>query len=88
MLQKFRKKDKVCLLKKSLYGLRQAGRSWYSKLNKTLKNYGAIPSASDPCFFRIGSGKDVTLRAIYVDDILVAFRDLKRISEIGSTAWE
>jgi hypothetical protein len=82
MLQEFRKGDKVCLLKKSLYGLRQAGRSWYCKLNKTLKNYGAIPTASDPCLFRIGSGEDVTLIAIYVDDILVASRDLKRISEI------
>jgi hypothetical protein len=81
MLQEFRKRDKVCLLKKSLYGLRQAGRSWYSKLNKTLKNYGAIPTASDPCLFRIGSGENVTL--IYVDDVLVASRDLKRISEIG-----
>jgi hypothetical protein len=32
--------------------------------------------------FRIGSEEDVTLIAIYVDDILVASRDLKRISEI------
>jgi hypothetical protein len=82
MLQEFRKGDKVCLLKKSLYGLRQAGRSWYCKLNKTLKNYGAKPTASDPCLFRIGSGEGVTLIAVYVDDILVASRDLKRISEI------
>ncbi|KAJ3635178.1 hypothetical protein MTP99_008105 [Tenebrio molitor] len=82
MLQEFRKGDKVCLLKKSLYGLRQAGRSWYCKLNKTLKNYGPIPTASDTCLFRIGSGEDVTLIAIYVDEILVASRDLKRISEI------
>jgi hypothetical protein len=29
--------------------LRQAGSSWYCKLNKTLKNNGAIPTASDPC---------------------------------------
>jgi hypothetical protein len=58
MLQEFRKGDKVCLLKKSLYG------------------------PMDPCLFRIGSGEGVTLIAVYVDDILVASRDLKRISEI------
>jgi hypothetical protein len=55
MLQEFRKRHKVCLLKKSLYGLRQAGRSWYCKLNKTLKNYGTILTASDPSLFRIGT---------------------------------
>lgn len=36
MLSKFLEGDKVCLLKKAIYGLRQAGRSWYLKFDKIL----------------------------------------------------
>ncbi|KAJ3661597.1 hypothetical protein Zmor_005987 [Zophobas morio] len=83
LLQELRKGDRVCLLKKSLYGLRQAGRNWYTKLDSTLKELGAIPTASDPCLFRLKSGRDVVLIAIYVDDILIASRNRKKIAEIG-----
>ena len=64
ILLELRKGNKVCHLKKSLYGLRQAGRSWYVKLDKALKKYGAIPTKSDPCLFQIGSGEDVTNRRL------------------------
>lgn len=43
--------DKVCLPKKSLYGLRQAGRNWYNKLDYALRNFGATPSDADPCLY-------------------------------------
>jgi hypothetical protein len=85
MLREYSRGDKVCFLKKSLYGLRQAGRSWYLKLDETLRNSGAVPTASDPCLFQIGSGEDATLIAIYeyVDDILIASRNQRTIAEIG-----
>ena len=83
ILLELRKGNKVCHLEKSLYGLRQAGRSWYVKLDKALRKYGAIPTKSDPCLFQIGSGEDVTLIAVYVDDILIASRSQKKIAELG-----
>jgi hypothetical protein len=85
MLREYSRGDKVCFLKKSLYGLRQAGRSWYLKLDETLRNSGAVPTASDPCLFQIGSGEDATLIAIYeyVNDILIASRNQRTIAEIG-----
>lgn len=38
--------NKVCKLKKALYGLRQAGRSWHLKLDAVLKSFGATPTSS------------------------------------------
>lgn len=39
MLQELKAGEKVCLLNRSLYGLRQAGRMWYVKLNEILRNF-------------------------------------------------
>jgi transposase InsO family protein len=83
MLREYSRGNKVCFLKKSLYGLRQAGRSWYLKLDETLRHSGAVPTAADPCLFQIGSGEDATLIAIYVDDILIASRNQRKIAEIS-----
>nr|CAH7736890.1 unnamed protein product [Callosobruchus chinensis] len=76
--------DKVCLLKKSLYGLKQAGRSWYQKLSKTLKDCGAIATKADPCVFTKGEGEDVVIIVTYVDDLLIASRNKGAISSLKS----
>lgn len=83
MLSEIQKGDKVCKLRKSLYGLKQAGRSWYKRLNKVLKECGTTPTNSDPCLYRIGSGENLTMIAVYVDDILIASRHEKEITKVG-----
>lgn len=52
MLEELKNGDKACLLKRSLYGLCQAGRSWYQRLDEVLRKFGAIPSNADPCVYR------------------------------------
>lgn len=81
MLQNLSSGDKVCLLKKSLYGLRQAGRSWYKKLRRALEDLGAIPSDADPCLYYIGKGEDLCIIVTYVDDILFAARNPEAITK-------
>ena len=54
MLRNLENVNKVCHLKKALYGLRQAGRQWYMRLNEELQRYGILPSKSDPCLFYSG----------------------------------
>lgn len=53
--------DKVCKLRKALYGLRQAGRAWNKRLDAELRNFGAIPSKADPCVYIKGQGKDLLI---------------------------
>lgn len=63
---------KVCLLKKSLYGLKQASRQWNKKLDSSLKDMGLLRSKLDPCIYYKITGKDnILFMAIYVDDILI-----------------
>ncbi|MHB1946432.1 MAG: reverse transcriptase domain-containing protein, partial [Metallibacterium sp.] len=58
----------VCRLKKSLYGLKQAGRNWNETLDKFLKEQSFRRSQADPCLYM---NKDSgMIIAIYVDDIV------------------
>ncbi|KMQ86259.1 retrovirus-related gag-pol polyprotein [Lasius niger] len=82
MLQELNTDNKVCHLKKSLYGLRQAGRNWYATLDKVLRKYGATPSNADPCVYRIGKNEDLILIAVYVDDLMIASKDIKRMEQL------
>lgn len=61
MLDEFHQGNKVCLLKKALYGLRQAGRNWHLRVTETLEKMGAVKSKYDPCLFRIIQGKNLHL---------------------------
>lgn len=74
--------EKVCRLKKAIYGLRQAGRQWYAKLNEVLRGLGLSPSHGDPCLYYSGHAETFTLLVVYVDDILFFSHDSGRVEEL------
>ena len=82
MLTELETGNKVCRLKRSLYGSRQSERSGYTKLNKVLKNFGAKPSNADPCVYSLDQGEDILLILVCVDDILVISKNLQKIIEL------
>jgi len=67
------KENRVCLLKKSLYGLKQSPRQWYHRFDSYVTSHGFERSSYDACVFQqvLADGSRVYL-LLYVDDILIA----------------
>ena len=76
------KEELVCKLKKSIYGLKQSPRCWNSTLDAYLKKLGFVQTASDPCIYYQKTDKDIVYIGVYVDNIILAGRDEKRLQEI------
>jgi hypothetical protein len=74
-----------CLrLKKSIYGLRQAARDWYTLLRRELQSLGWHQLKADAGIYsREIDGKQCFL-AVYVDDIIIAADTLEVVSIIKS----
>ncbi|KAL5567779.1 hypothetical protein UlMin_024354 [Ulmus minor] len=72
----------VCHLHKSLYGLRQASRQWFSKFSQVLLKEGYSQSTSDHSLF-VKSSADLFIAVlVYVDDIIIASNDAHAISDL------
>ncbi|KAJ1700873.1 hypothetical protein LUZ63_000652 [Rhynchospora breviuscula] len=72
---------KVCRLKKSLYGLRQAPRMWFSKLTTALLKYGFTQSRADYSLFVCAKGNTFLTVLVYVDDLIVGGNDREAIKK-------
>ncbi|KAL2242589.1 UNVERIFIED_CONTAM: Retrovirus-related Pol polyprotein from transposon RE1 [Sesamum indicum] len=73
---------KVCRLKKSLYGLKQASRQWNEEFTEKIKALGFIQSKHDYCLFTKGANNDFVALLVYVDDILVTAVSMNSIQEV------
>ena len=70
-----------CLLKKPIYGLKQALRQWYLKFDSTIRKFGFQENVEDNCVYaKFKNGKYIFL-ILYVDDILLASSDVNLLVE-------
>ncbi|KAJ0869659.1 putative RNA-directed DNA polymerase [Helianthus annuus] len=74
--------EKVCLLLRSLYGLKQSPRQWYLRFDDYIVSHGFNRSKFDSCVYirEYEQGKFVYL-LLYVDDMLVACENQQVIKE-------
>ncbi|GJR72297.1 retrotransposon protein, putative, ty1-copia subclass [Tanacetum coccineum] len=80
---RYERGNKVCLLKKSLYGLKQSPRQWYRRFDEYILSNGFKRRSYDSCvYYRSYAPGEYIYLLLYVDDMLIA---CKSKAEIGST---
>ncbi|KAF2900035.1 hypothetical protein ILUMI_06154 [Ignelater luminosus] len=83
------KKDWICKLQKSIYGLKQAARAWNDKTNEKLISFGFRRGKSDCCLYSRQEENGWTyLLIMYVDDLLLTKPDKSIIAKVAKQIGE
>jgi len=68
-------KHKVCRLKKSLYGVKQAPRAWYSRIDSYLLENGFDKCEGEPTIYIKEKDGKILIVVLYVDDFIFRSND-------------
>ena len=79
---------KICKLKRSIYGLRQAARSWNIRFDEVIIDLGFIKNEEDYCLYKKSSGSSVVFLILYVDDILLIGNDVLMLNSVKESLNE
>ncbi|XP_031101887.1 uncharacterized protein LOC116005790 [Ipomoea triloba] len=72
----------VCVLQRSLNGLKQAPRAWFKRLHDFLLSVGFKASKTDASLFYYSAGDSQVFLLVYVDDILLMGSDSILVYEL------
>ena len=75
--------SKVCKLHRSIYGLKQASRSWKIRFGETIKEFVLSQNADDACVYKNSSGSAIIFLVLYVDDILLIGNDISTLQYVN-----
>ncbi|GJT70449.1 retrotransposon protein, putative, ty1-copia subclass [Tanacetum coccineum] len=76
--------NRVCKLKRSIYGLKQASRQWNKRFDDEIKKFGFTQNLDEPCVYLKASGSNVTFLILYVDDILIIGNNIPMLQDVKS----
>nr|GEZ06703.1 retrotransposon protein, putative, Ty1-copia subclass [Tanacetum cinerariifolium] len=72
----------VCMLKRSIYGLKQASRQWNKRFDDEIKKIGFTQTRDEPCVYIKAGGSNVTFLILYVDDILLMGNSIPMLQSV------
>lgn len=73
---------KVYKLLKALYGLRQAPRAWYARLNQCLLKLGFVKCPFEHVVYTKCDGPESLIIGVYVDDQIITGTSLSHIVKV------
>ena len=79
------KAGKICKLRKSIYGLKQASRSWNIRFDEVVKGFDFIKNEEEACVYKKESGSSVAFLILYVDDILLIGNDIPILESVKTS---
>ena len=74
--------DLVCRLKKSLYRLKQAGRTWYKKLYDCLVRFSVTQYNADYSIYYYQEDSTKVIISAYVDNLIIMRNNLSYLQEL------
>lgn len=74
--------NKVCLLQKSIYGLKQSSRTWFEETKYVIINENFVQSSYEPCIFYKIDAKIFIVIALYVDDYFIFYNNKEECEKI------
>jgi hypothetical protein len=75
---------KICKLQSSIYGLKEASRSWNIRFD-VVKGFGFIKNEEEPCIYKRASGSALLFLVLYVDDILLIGNDIPMLEAVKTS---
>lgn len=75
----------ICWLNKSLYGIKQAPRAWYAKMDRFLLDTGFSRCHFDNTVYTKKVGKYLIILFLYVDDLILIGSDPNLINHVKSS---
>ncbi|GJS21393.1 retrotransposon protein, putative, ty1-copia subclass [Tanacetum coccineum] len=74
--------NRVCKLKHSIYGLKQASMQWNKRFDDEIKKFGFTQNRDEPCVYLKANGSNVTFLILYVDDILIMGNNIPMLQDV------
>ncbi|GJT25667.1 retrotransposon protein, putative, ty1-copia subclass [Tanacetum coccineum] len=76
--------NRVCKLKRSIYGLKQASRQWNKRFDDEINKFRFYQNRNEPCVYVKASESYVTFLIFYVDDILIMGNNILMLQDVKS----
>ena len=77
-----KRENQMCKLRKSIYGLKQASKSWNIHFDATTKQFGFIKNMDKLYVYKKISENAIVFLILYVDDILLIENDVPMLQSI------